>query len=92
MQMIYYLLPQQGAQMLEVCEDFAQRYNISFSTDPNPAKSKSKCIFMVGERRNMTKPVNLMLGGTPLPWVSTATHLGHELHESGKMDYDTKVK
>ena len=78
--------------MLEVCEDYAQRYNISFSTDPNPAKSKSKCIFMVGERRNMTKPVNLMLGGTPLPWVSTATHLGHELHESGKMDHDAKVK
>ena len=78
------IAPTRGAmqQMLEVCEDYGQRYNISFSTDPNPAKSKSKCIFMVGERRNMTKPVNLRLGGTPLLWVSTSTHLGHERHES----------
>ena len=70
------IAPTRGAmqQMLEVCEDYGQRYNISFSTDPNPAKSKSKCIFMVGERRNMTKPVNLMLGGTPLPWVSSHSH------------------
>ena len=27
-----------------------------------------------------------------LPFVETATHLGHELHETGTMDYDTRVK
>ena len=59
---------------------------------PNPAKSKSKCIFMIGDRKNIAKPVNLMLGGAELPWVATATHLGHELHESGKMDHDVRVK
>ena len=32
-----------------------------------------------------------MLGGNFLPWVSTATHLGHELYESGKIDHDAKV-
>ena len=26
------------------------------------------------------------------PWVSTATHQGHELHESGNMKHDTKIK
>ena len=36
-------------QMLDVFDEYAQRYNISFGTDPNPAKSKSKCIFMVGD-------------------------------------------
>ena len=88
------IAPTRGAmqQMLDICENYALRFNISFSTDPNPVKSKSKCIFMVGERKNLTKPVNLMLGGTPLPWVSTATHLGHELHESGTMNHDAKVK
>ena len=38
--------------MLNVCEDFASRYNIFFSTDPNPSKSKSKCIFMMGRVTN----------------------------------------
>ena len=33
-----------------------------------------------------------MLCGRPLPWVSTATHLGHELHESGEMSHDARVK
>ena len=79
-------------QMLEVCENYAIRFNVSFSTDPDPIKSKSKCIFMIGEKRNLTRPVPLMLGGRELPWVSTAVHLGHELHESGKMNHDAKVK
>ena len=47
---------------------------------------------MIGEKRNLSKPANLMLKGTALPWVSTATHLGHELHESGRMDHDAEVK
>ena len=28
----------------------------------------------------------------PLPYVSTATHLGHGFHESGDMEHDAKVK
>ena len=58
------IAPTRGAmqQMLKVCEDYAVRYNIRFSTDPNPTKSKSKCIFIIGKRNNLTKPVNLMLG------------------------------
>ena len=47
---------------------------------------------MVGNNKNMVKPVPLMLGGRELPWVETATHLGHELHESGNMEHDAKVK
>ena len=78
-------------QMLSVCEDYAQRYNICFSTDVNPAKSKTKCIFVVGNARNMRKPVPLRLCGQDLPWVESATHLGHELHQSGTMEHDAKV-
>ena len=79
-------------QMLKVCEDYAIRFNISFSTDPDPNKSKSKCIFMIGDKKNLPRPAPLTLGGRELPWVSNAVHLGHELHESGKMDHDAKVK
>ena len=86
--------PTRGAmqQMLQVCDDYAVKYNISFSTDPNPSKSKSKCIFMVGNKKNMLKPAPLLLAGRELPWVHTATHLGHELHESGNMEHDAKIK
>ena len=78
-------------QMLAVCEDFAARYNIGFSTDPNPRKSKSKCIFMLGTASNIDKPAPLTLCGRDLPWVESATHLGHEIHESGSMDHDAKI-
>ena len=91
---ILLIAPTRGAmqQMLQVCEEYTTRYNICFSTDPTPSKSKSKCIFMVGAKKNMVKPAALMLGGKELPWVETATHLGHELHESGSMEHDAKVK
>ena len=78
--------------MLDCVEDFAKRYNISFSTDPNPQKSKSKCIHIVGKKRGTVKPAPLSLCGNPLPWVQSAVHLGHELHESGLMDHDAAIK
>ena len=40
----------------------------------------------------MRKPAALKLCGNDLPWVETAVHLGHELHESGHMDHDAVVK
>ena len=78
--------------MLGVVENFANKYNISFSTDPDPAKSKSKCIYMIGRRHALSKPPPLRLSGRNLPWVESATHLGHELHQSGTMDQDTLIK
>ena len=77
--------------MLELCENYAALYNIKFSTDINPNKSKSKCIYMVGNKREMAKPAPLQLCGKDLPWVESATHLGHELHASGSMEQDAKV-
>ena len=78
--------------MLSTVEDFARRYNISFSTDPNPQKSKSKCIHVVGKKRGLRKPAPLVLCGHELPWVQSAVHLGHELHETGMMDHDAVIK
>ena len=78
--------------MLDTVEDFAGRYNISFSTDPDPRKSKSKFIFVVGKKRGLVKPSPLILCGDQLPWVQSAVHLGHELHENCKMDQDIRIK
>ena len=36
--------------------------------------------------------MNLMLDGKQLPWVESAVHLGHILHQSGNMDKDIRVK
>ena len=77
--------------ILKSCEDFGTRNNLVFSTDPNPNKSKTKCIFMTG-RKKTKSPVPLQLYGRNLPFVSHANHLGNELSEDGTMDLDIKEK
>ena len=80
------------AMMLEKCESYAIEHNLVYSTDPNPRKSKTKCLFMTGSMRNVVYPTPLKLYNVDLPWVETATHLGHELHQMCDMNYDIKVK
>ena len=77
--------------MLRICEQYAAENNLEFSTDPNPDKSKSKCIFMCGHLKK-AKPANLQLYGVDLPWVKTATHLGHELSWECNMEEDMRCK
>ena len=78
--------------MLDTASNFVREVGLEFSTDPNPAKSKSKAIFMVGRHRGLVKPAALLLSGQPLPWVQHATHLGHEFHEDGTMLMDTRMR
>ena len=47
--------------MLDTCQHFAAKYNLMFSTDPNPDKSKTKSIFVCGRAVARQKPVNLTL-------------------------------
>ena len=77
--------------MLKVCEDFAKKNNLLYSTDPNPTKSKSKCLYMCG-KKTARYPAELTLNGQSLPWVSSAAHLGHELSQLASMEHDAKVK
>jgi hypothetical protein len=82
------------AGMLEVVEKYSVSHNLRFSTDPNPAKSKTKCLYFDG-RVNQTdkkRPAPLMLYGKPLPWVESALHLGHTLHQSLSMDQDVRIR
>ena len=78
--------------MLDACTAFAARVGLQFSTDPNPAKSKSKAVFVVGRRTDLEKPAPLLLCGKALPYVAHATHLGHELHENGTMTMDSSMR
>ena len=60
-----------------------------FST-PNQARVKR--IFLFGKNNTLQKPVPLILDGKELPWVTSASHLGRELHESGDMNHDASLK
>ena len=56
--------------MLDLAADFGLQNNLEFSCDPDPVKTKSKAIYMVGKKTTLVKPVNLQLYGKSLPWVT----------------------
>ena len=91
---LFLLAPSRTAavMMLETCERYAMQHNLQFSTDPNPSKSKSKCIYFTGKQRNVKLPDPLQLFGEQLPWVNSAEHLGHTLHKDCTMDMDARRK
>ena len=65
---------------------------MTFSTDPDHLKIKCKLIFMCGKNSKLAKPATFSLCGRALPWMASATHLGHKIHESGDMSHDANVK
>ena len=83
---------QRMQRMLTELEIFAEEYNITFSTDPVPHKSKKKCFYVVGIKHKLVKPLPLMLCGRVLPFVKHADHLGNILTEQGVMEQDAAVK
>ena len=72
--------------MLSVCEAYADSHNLLFSTDPVPAKSKTKCIYFCGRPGKVQYPDPVKLGGAALPWVEGADHLGHRLNQMTNMN------
>ena len=80
--------------MLKLCEQYADENNLIFSTDQNPELSKTKCLFMVGKVRaglvQYPKPVSLY--GVPLPWVTSANHIGHTLSQDCTMEEEARSK
>ena len=78
--------------MVKVCQQYGEKHNLIFSTDPSPAKSKTKCLYFCGRLNNVVYPSPVQLDGKDLPWVVTADHLGHTLHQLVTMDQDAKIK
>ena len=78
--------------MLSLCEKFAAENNIRFSTHPEPSKSKSKAMHVVGPRQAADPPAPLTLCGAHLPWVTRCDHLGCTLTSDGLMDQDCREK
>ena len=74
--------------MIQICEKYASEHNLEFSTNPDPSKSKTKCIYFCGRLNGVKYPDQLVLDGKKLPWVTTADHLGHCLSQMTNMDKD----
>ena len=74
--------------MVTICEDFGRENNLMFSTDPTPAKSKTKCVMFCGNNSG-NYPLPVLLDGKQLPWVKKAEHLGHILHQNLSMESDS---
>ena len=74
--------------MVLECERYGQEHNLVFSTDPVPALSKTKCMYLCGRTTNVQYPAPVQLDGKSLPWVQHALHLGHTLHQTVAMDKD----
>ena len=76
--------------MVSLCEAHAEENDLMFSTDPNPSKSKTKCMaFPHGYKDTMPA---IKLNGHDLPWVERAVHIGNTLISSGAMDQDLREK
>ena len=77
-------------EMLQICESYAEEHNLVFSTDPNPKKSKTRCIAFLNKQRPLRK---LILCGNPLPWKESGKHLGNKIVNSSiVINQDLKEK
>ena len=66
-------------EMIRTCEDYARSLNLSFSTNVNPKKCKTKCMAFLRHERNLK---SITLEGKCLPWVKTARHLGCKINDN----------
>ena len=73
--------------MVDVCEQYGKEHNLVFSTDANPSKSKTKCVYFCGSNKRDYPPA-IMLDKEALPWVEKVEHLGHILQQNLSMDAD----
>ena len=76
--------------MLKIAEDYATQHGLKFSTDPNPKKSKTKCISFLLNPRPLPK---MRLCGNLLPWVDSIVHLGNTItNDTVLLEHDMSIK
>ena len=78
--------------MVDICQKFTERKNLKFSTNPNPEKSKTKCIVFSKKQRDLRDIAPIRLNGDPLPWVQQVKHLGNILQCDNSMKIDCTIK
>ena len=75
---------------MDIASKYAKERNLTFGTDKNPRKSKSKCIFF--SKGKMPNLKNILLDGRDLPWVSQVKYLGSILESNNSMSQDLANK
>ena len=76
--------------MLKIAENYATHHGLKFSTDPNPKKSKTKCISFLLNPRPLPK---MRLCGNLLPWVDSIVHLGNTItNDAVLLEHDMSIK
>ena len=78
--------------MVNLCQDFATRKNLKFSTNEDPEKSKTKCLVFSKKAKDRLNNLPVLLDGIPLPWVSQVKHLGNLLQLDNSMKVDMSQK
>lgn len=75
---------------MKIIEEYNEDHGLRFSTDPNPAKSKTKCIAWLNDKRTLP---NIILSGNQTPWVGKIRHLGNTItNNSNTMAKDMEEK
>ena len=62
--------------MLKVCQDYALEHTLTFSTNPDPQNSKTKCMAFLKTQRDLK---TLTLCGNPHGWVKSGKYLGNKV-------------
>ena len=62
--------------LVNICQKFASKKNLKFGTNPNPEKSKTKCIVFSKKARDHINLAPVKLDGVPLSLVKKVVHLG----------------
>ena len=78
--------------MVNICNRFAKSRNLCFGTNPDPSKSKTKCILFSTSKKDHLNLMPIMLNGNPLPWVTKVNHLGNVLQSDNSMEIDIRSK
>ena len=78
--------------MVNICQKFTSCRNLRFGTNPDPAKSKTKCLIFSKRNVNPSKFKRIELDGNELPWVDSVKHLGHLLQTDNSMRRDIAIK
>ena len=65
--------------MIDICQDFVSSRNLSFGTNIDPKKSKTKCLVFTKKRVDLDSLKRIKLDGNDLPWVDNIRHLSHTL-------------
>ena len=78
--------------MVSICENFANKFNLKFSTNSDPIKSKTKCMVFSPNCPNPNGISPIVLNNVNLPYVTEFKHLGNVFDLNNNWSKDCLLK